>query len=132
MPKDFDTAETPSDRQSLSTLAILSMLMAFASVSTDLYLPALPAMAHALHANNGQVELTISGYLIGFSLGQLLWGANWRPSWSPLADCSGFGAIHHWLCGVRAFRQRQCDDRLACRASSGSLRQRSAGTRDGP
>ncbi|MBV6823161.1 Bcr/CflA family multidrug efflux MFS transporter [Pseudomonas sp. PD9R] len=63
-----------SDRQSLWTLAILSALMAFASISTDLYLPALPAMADALHADSGQVELTISGYLIGFSLGQLLWG----------------------------------------------------------
>lgn len=68
------TAAPPSDRQSLSTLAILSTLMAFASISTDLYLPALPAMADALHASAGQVELTISGYLIGFSLGQLLWG----------------------------------------------------------
>jgi len=68
------SASQPSDRQSLSTLAILSMLMAFASISTDLYLPALPAMADTLHANAGQVELTISGYLIGFSLGQLLWG----------------------------------------------------------
>lgn len=64
----------PSDRQSLWTLAILSTLMAFASISTDLYLPALPAMADALHANAGNVELTISGYLVGFSLGQLLWG----------------------------------------------------------
>lgn len=64
----------PSDRQSLWTLAVLSTLMAFASISTDLYLPALPAMADALHANAGNVELTISGYLIGFSLGQLLWG----------------------------------------------------------
>ncbi|PPA03089.1 Bcr/CflA family drug resistance efflux transporter, partial [Pseudomonas sp. MWU12-2312b] len=50
-----------SDRQSLWTLAILSALMAFASISTDLYLPALPAMADALHADSGQVELTISG-----------------------------------------------------------------------
>ncbi|MFL9960002.1 multidrug effflux MFS transporter [Paraburkholderia sediminicola] len=55
-------------------LAILSLLMAFASISTDLYLPALPAMALALHADAGAVELTISGYLIGFSLGQLWWG----------------------------------------------------------
>ncbi|SOE95781.1 MFS transporter, DHA1 family, bicyclomycin/chloramphenicol resistance protein [Burkholderia sp. D7] len=59
---------------SLRILVILSLLMAFASISTDLYLPALPAMAIALHANAGAVELTISGYLIGFSLGQLLWG----------------------------------------------------------
>jgi DHA1 family bicyclomycin/chloramphenicol resistance-like MFS transporter len=56
------------------TLAILSALMAFASISTDLYLPALPAMGASLHANTGTMELTISGYLIGFSLGQLFWG----------------------------------------------------------
>lgn len=55
-------------------LAILSALMSFASISTDLYLPALPAMAESLHADTGSVELTISGYLIGFSIGQLLWG----------------------------------------------------------
>ncbi|MFM0139362.1 multidrug effflux MFS transporter [Caballeronia grimmiae] len=53
---------------------ILSTLMAFASISTDVYLPALPAMGAALHASDGAVELTISGYLVGFSLGQLLWG----------------------------------------------------------
>lgn len=64
----------PSDTQSLRLLAILSALMAFASISTDVYLPALPAMARSLHASPGQVEWTISGYLIGFSLGQLLWG----------------------------------------------------------
>ncbi len=55
-------------------LAVLSLLMGFASISTDLYLPAMPMMSHSLHANEGLVELTISGYLIGFSLGQLLWG----------------------------------------------------------
>lgn len=55
-------------------LAVLSLLMGFASISTDLYLPAMPAMSRSLHANEGMLELTISGYLIGFSLGQLLWG----------------------------------------------------------
>ncbi len=55
-------------------LAVLSLLMGFASISTDLYLPAMPAMGRALGADAGLIELTISGYLIGFSLGQLLWG----------------------------------------------------------
>jgi MFS transporter, DHA1 family, multidrug resistance protein len=54
--------------------AILSLLMGFASISTDLYLPAMPAMALALHADAGMIELTISGYPIGFSRAQLLWG----------------------------------------------------------
>jgi DHA1 family bicyclomycin/chloramphenicol resistance-like MFS transporter len=55
-------------------LAVLSALMAFASISTDFYLPALPTMATALRAGAGTIELTIAGYLIGFSVGQLLWG----------------------------------------------------------
>ena len=55
-------------------LSVLSLLMGFASISTDLYLPAMPAMSRSLHADTGMVEFTISGYLIGFSLGQLLWG----------------------------------------------------------
>ena len=63
-----------AERHSLLTLAILSALMAFGPISTDLYLPALPTMTEALHTNSGVMEWTISGYLIGFSLGQLIWG----------------------------------------------------------
>jgi len=55
-------------------LAILGLLLGFASISTDLFLPALPAMAVSLQAAPGTLALTISGYLAGFSAGQLLWG----------------------------------------------------------
>lgn len=65
----------------LGLLAILSALMSFASISTDLYLPALPDMRDALHVTAGAVEWTISAYLVGFSLGQLIWG--------PLGDRYG-------------------------------------------
>jgi DHA1 family bicyclomycin/chloramphenicol resistance-like MFS transporter len=53
---------------------LLSVLLAFASISTDLYLPAMPAMGAALGASQDQMQYTISAYLIGFSLGQLFWG----------------------------------------------------------
>ena len=62
------------ERQGLRVLAILSALMGFASISTDFYLPALPTMATALRSDAGTMDFTISGYLIGFSLGQLFWG----------------------------------------------------------
>ena len=68
-------------RQGWRTLAVLAALMGFGSISTDLYLPAMPAMGSALGASAGAIEWTISGYLIGFSLGQLLWG--------PLSDRFG-------------------------------------------
>jgi DHA1 family bicyclomycin/chloramphenicol resistance-like MFS transporter len=66
--------QTEAAPQGWRVLAILSVLMGFASISTDLYLPAMPAMGASLGANTGMIELTISGYLIGFSLGQLFWG----------------------------------------------------------
>jgi MFS transporter, DHA1 family, multidrug resistance protein len=40
------TPATPGWR----VLAVLSLLMGFASISTDLYLPAMPMMSHSLHA----------------------------------------------------------------------------------
>lgn len=61
----------PTDRR---VRLVLSALLAFGSISTDLYLPALPDIASALHADTGTVELTVTGYLAGFSVGQLLWG----------------------------------------------------------
>lgn len=55
----------------LLLLIILSVLMAFTSLSTDIYLPAMSQMTHDL---GGQAELTVTGFLIGFALAQLLWG----------------------------------------------------------
>lgn len=59
-------------------IVILSALMAFTSLSTDIYLPAMPVMAQQLH---GDAELTITGFLAGFCLAQLIWG--------PLSDHFG-------------------------------------------
>lgn len=67
--------------QDLWVLVVLSLLMSFSSVSTDLYLPAMPVISQDLQAFSGGVELTISAFLIGFSSGQLLWG--------PLGDRYG-------------------------------------------
>ncbi|VUS75795.1 multidrug effflux MFS transporter [Klebsiella spallanzanii] len=52
-------------------ILILSGLMAFTSLSTDIYLPAMPVMAAELQ---GDAELTITGFLIGFAVAQLVWG----------------------------------------------------------
>jgi len=65
----------------LRILLVLSTLMSFASMSTDMYLPALPTIAKVLHASSASMELTFSSFLVGFSAGQLLWG--------PISDRSG-------------------------------------------
>jgi DHA1 family bicyclomycin/chloramphenicol resistance-like MFS transporter len=59
-------------------MSILGALMAFTSLSTDIYLPAMPAMARDL---SGDAELTITGFLIGFAFAQLIWG--------PISDSIG-------------------------------------------
>lgn len=51
-------------------LAILGALMAVTSLSTDIYLPAMPKMESYLHGN---IELTITGFLVGFSIAQIIW-----------------------------------------------------------
>lgn len=52
-------------------IIILSALMAFTSLSTDIYLPAMPVMSADLQ---GDSELTVTGFLIGFAIAQLIWG----------------------------------------------------------
>lgn len=56
-------------KRSLSFLLILSALMAFTSLSTDIYLPAMPTMEKQL---DGNAELTITGFLTGFAIAQLI------------------------------------------------------------
>lgn len=61
--------------------ALLTALVAVAPISTDMYLPALPAIADHFSVTDGDVQLTLSIYLIGFGVGQLIFG--------PLSDRFG-------------------------------------------
>jgi DHA1 family bicyclomycin/chloramphenicol resistance-like MFS transporter len=53
---------------------LLASLTAIGPLSTDMYVPSLPAIAQGLHAPIAQVQLTLSSYLIGFAAGQILYG----------------------------------------------------------
>lgn len=53
---------------------LLSALSAIGALSTDLYLPSMPDIAARLSASAAQVQLTISVYLIGFAVGQIVYG----------------------------------------------------------
>lgn len=61
--------------------AVLGILSAFAPMSVDMYLPAMPAMAELLGASSGAVQWTLSAFLLGFGLGQGIYG--------PLSDRFG-------------------------------------------
>ena len=60
---------------------LLAMLTALGPLSMDMYLPSLPDIAHVLGAPVVRTQLTISSYLIGFAVGQLIYG--------PLSDRYG-------------------------------------------
>jgi MFS transporter, DHA1 family, multidrug resistance protein len=53
---------------------MLCMLTGLAPLSTDMYLPSLPAIGLALHAPQAQVQLTMSSFLFGFAAGQIVYG----------------------------------------------------------
>ena len=53
---------------------LLSLLTGLGPLSMDMYLPSLPAIGQALHASTAQVQLTISSYLLGFAVGQIVYG----------------------------------------------------------
>lgn len=72
---------TPGERPALTTsrhpLALellLGWLTAFAPLSIDMYLPALPAIGQDLQASPSQVGLTLVSFFVGISLGMLLAG----------------------------------------------------------
>jgi DHA1 family bicyclomycin/chloramphenicol resistance-like MFS transporter len=54
--------------------ALLAGLSAVGPLTTDMYLPSLPDIGQALSADTAQVQFTISSYLIGFAVGQIVYG----------------------------------------------------------
>ena len=75
---------------------LLTCLVAFGPVSTDLYLASLPDMARAFATDAATVQLTLSGFLVGFAVMQLVYG--------PLSDRFGrrraiLGGICIYLAG---------------------------------
>lgn len=58
----------------IELLVLLGLLQAMAPVSIDMYLPALPQLEEVFHATPSAVESTMVTFLIGFALGQLLYG----------------------------------------------------------
>src|SRR5690554_8079796 len=66
---------------SIWTTVLLATAVALAPMAIDMYLPALPQIGTDFGADTGQVQLTLSLYLAGFAVVQLVCG--------PLADRFG-------------------------------------------
>lgn len=75
------------------TVLILSLLLGLQPITTDLYLPALPALTEGFGASMAQAQLTLTALLLAFGLSQLIWG--------PLSD--RFGRRPILLLGMTAY-----------------------------
>ena len=73
--------------------ALLGALSMFAPLSTDMYLPALPSVAHDLSASSAAVALTLTASMLGLGFGQLVAG--------PLSDT--FGRRRPCLIGIALY-----------------------------
>lgn len=62
-------------------LIILASLAIFGPLSIDLYLPALPQIGRDLGVDAGMMQWTLSGFLLGFCIGMLIYG--------PVSDAIG-------------------------------------------
>lgn len=60
---------------------LLGSLSAFGPLTIDMYLPALPGMARSLHSDPGTIQLTLTVFVIGLAVGQVVVG--------PLSDALG-------------------------------------------
>ncbi|MCC2113636.1 MAG: multidrug effflux MFS transporter [Hyphomicrobiales bacterium] len=65
----------------LALTVLLGVLTALGPLSTDMYLPSLPAIAEVFGSDTARVQLTLSLFLTGFAVGQIVYG--------PISDRHG-------------------------------------------
>lgn len=75
-PGDFLTS-----KQKLTYVLVLGALTALGPFTVDLYLPAFPALEASFRVDAASVQLTLTGTMVGFAVGQLIMG--------PLSDRYG-------------------------------------------
>jgi len=80
--------------------ALLAAMSAIGPLTTDMYLPSLPDIARQLDATAAQAQLTISAYLIGFAVGQIVYG--------PVSDRHGRKPVLLVAIGLYCFASLAC------------------------
>ncbi|HAV16528.1 MAG TPA: Bcr/CflA family drug resistance efflux transporter, partial [Acinetobacter nosocomialis] len=73
--------QTAQRQYSIGWIMLLALLTALGPLSIDMYLPALPQMAHDFGVSTQMVANTLPAYFFGLAIGQLVYG--------PLSDRIG-------------------------------------------
>ena len=82
----------------MALVICLGLVGTLAPLSIDMYLPSFPTLREEFSASAAQIQLTLSGYMLGFTLGQLCYG--------PISD--RFGRRPILLCGISVYVVMSC------------------------
>ena len=112
------SATRPQSMSPSLVIVFLALLLGIQPITTDLYLPALPALTEGFGAAMSQAQLTLTALLLAFGVSQLFWG--------PLSD--RFGRRPILLAGLAAYMLAAVASALApsmaalitCRAVQGA------------
>jgi DHA1 family bicyclomycin/chloramphenicol resistance-like MFS transporter len=88
LPASRTAAMTPG-----VVVVVLSLMLGIQPITTDLYLPSLPALTDSFGASVSQAQLTLTTLLLAFGTSQLVWG--------PLSD--RFGRRPVLIAGLSAY-----------------------------
>jgi len=80
-PVPAPTPTVPRRRDRWALIAVLGLMAGTAPLSIDMYIPGLPEMAQGFGVGDVAVQLTLTAFLLGLGIGQLLIG--------PLSDSRG-------------------------------------------
>ena len=81
LPSNSQPGDLLSGRERAVYIVILGTLTALGPFTIDMYLPAFPSIETQFNVDAAQVQLTLTGTMVGFALGQLIVG--------PLSDRLG-------------------------------------------
>ncbi len=100
--------------QSFAMTCLLAAMASLGPFSTDTYMASMPHIAQDLQTQTSQVQLTLSAYLVGFSIGQIFYG--------PISDTYGrkpvmmFGLIAYTLTSLLCIQVQSIEALIALRA----------------
>ncbi|MBB3258132.1 DHA1 family 2-module integral membrane pump EmrD-like MFS transporter [Paraburkholderia bannensis] len=78
---DRTIAVTPASNTPRFLLFLICLFASAGQFAIDVYVPALPAMAHYFSTSSQAIQSSVSGYMAAYALGQLIFG--------PIADAYG-------------------------------------------
>lgn len=108
-----DDATSASQARAVPALWMLVMITLAGTLAMHIFVPALPIAGEALQADNAQMQLTISLYILGLAIGQLFYG--------PLSDALGrrpalmLGMLIYSVAGIVAWQAQSVETLIIAR-----------------